>query len=99
VSVVTIYELRTGVEKCRRPNVELEKLVRFLEPFHVVPFNQDCANETARIRANLERRGKSIGPYDLLLAGQASAFQMTLITHNTGEFSRVEGLTIADWES
>lgn len=50
------------------------------------------------IRADLERNGNSIGPYDLLLAGHALALGLVLITRNTGEFSRVNGLAIADWE-
>jgi tRNA(fMet)-specific endonuclease VapC len=98
VSVVSLYELRTGVEKCRRPRVELVKLEAFLAPLHLVPFDGEAAACAASVRAKLERKGEPIGPYDLLLAGQAQALGLTLITHNTDEFSRVDGLRIADWE-
>jgi len=98
VSVISVYELRTGVEKCRRPGIELDKLSRFLDPLHIIPFDEDSAHRAAILRARLEGRGNIIGPYDLLLAAQAVALNMTLITHNTREFSRVDGLALADWE-
>ena len=49
------------------------------------------------IRADLARRGMPIGPYDVLIAGQAKARDLPLITNNTAEFSRVSGLRIEDW--
>ena len=98
VSVISVYELWTGVEKCRKPQVEQDKLERFLSTISVIPFDEDSARRTSMIRADLERNGNSIGPYDLLLAGHAVALGLVLITRNTGEFSRVNGLAIADWE-
>jgi tRNA(fMet)-specific endonuclease VapC len=98
VSVVSIYEMQTGVAKCQRPGSEHAKLEQFLVPLTILPFDEDSARHAAIIRADLERSGSIIGPYDLLLAGQALALHLTMITHNTGEFSRVNGLSLADWE-
>lgn len=49
------------------------------------------------IRAEMKRRGTPIRPYDILIAGQAKARGHTLVTNNTGEFSRIAGLRIEDW--
>lgn len=99
VSVITVYELATGVAKCRRPRAEMEKLNKFLGPLSIIPFDENSARQAAIIRASLEQSGTSIGPYDLLLAGQSLAFDLVLVTHNTKEFIRVAGLTFADWEA
>lgn len=66
--------------------------------FQVLPFDADDARVAAELRVELRRLGRPIGPFDALIAGQALARKLTLITHNTREFSRVEGLTIEDWE-
>ena len=98
VSSVTIYELQTGVERCRDPKVEGRKVVMFLQPLHVVDFDRDAAVQAALVRADLEKSGCVIGPYDLLLAGQALSLGVVLVTRNTGEFGRVQGLQVENWE-
>lgn len=62
-----------------------------------VPFDHEAAQESARIRIDLEARGAVIGPIDLLIAGTALSRGATLVTNNTKEFSRVKGLRLADW--
>ncbi len=98
VSTVTVYELYTGIERCRDPKKEQSKLELFLQTLHELPFEHKAALETARIRHALESKGMVIGAYDLLLAGQALAAGLVLVTHNQGEFKRVEGLILEDWE-
>jgi tRNA(fMet)-specific endonuclease VapC len=98
VSVVTVYELQTGAEKCSNPARESAKISAFLEPLHVLPYDHDSAVATAKIRAALESKGLVIGPYDLLLAGQALAMSLVLVTRNLREFQRVEGLSLENWE-
>lgn len=98
ISTVTLYELFSGVESCRQPDVERQKVETFARPLHLLPFDLDAAHHTARIRRHLEQQGKPIGPYDLMLAGQAIALGVTLVTHNTREFSRVPGLPVEDWQ-
>ena len=99
ISVVSIYELHTGVEKCRNPELERSKLSKFLAPLHILPFDADAAMSTAKVRAILESKGCSIGPYDLMLAGHALALGLTFVTRNLREFKRVDGLILENWES
>jgi tRNA(fMet)-specific endonuclease VapC len=98
VSVVTVYELQTGAEKCSNPGRESGKISAFLEPLHVLPYDRDSAVATAKIRAALESRGLAIGAYDLLLAGHAVALGLVLVTRNLREFQRIGGLRLENWE-
>jgi len=66
-------------------------------PMHILPFGEEEAKVAARIRAQLEQAGMSIGPLDTLIAGTALHHGATLVTHNTDEFKRVPGLQIEDW--
>ena len=99
ISTITAYELYTGVEKCTKPAQERAKVDLLLRTVHEIAFESTAAKEAARIRALLESQGQPIGPYDLLLAGQALAGSLILVTANTGEFSRVPGLTSEDWQT
>jgi tRNA(fMet)-specific endonuclease VapC len=65
----------------------------------VLEFDQEDARQAGEIRALLALRGTPIGPYDVLIAGQAKARRLTLVTRNTAEFSRVHDLRIENWES
>ena len=95
ISAIVIHELYYGAFKSQRVtrNVALVDALQF----EVLEFDQDDAKHAGEIRALLAKRGTPIGPYDILIAGQAKARQLTLITHNTSEFSRVPGLRIRDW--
>lgn len=98
VSMVTVFELFAGVFRCNDPEGEGQKVSNFLKPFHLLPFDWDSAMKTAEIRFLLEKAGTKIGPYDLQLSGQALSLDLILVTHNTREFKRVNGLRIEDWE-
>ncbi|WP_145083566.1 type II toxin-antitoxin system VapC family toxin [Anatilimnocola aggregata] len=98
ISTITAYELFTGVEKCADPTQERRKVELFLQMVSLLPFDSIAAVEAARIRAALEKLGHTIGPYDLLLAGHALSLRLILATNNTGEFLRVRGLTVEDWQ-
>jgi tRNA(fMet)-specific endonuclease VapC len=76
----------------------MEKLQAFFERFVSYPVDDAAAEVCGRVRAQLAGRGKPIGPNDLLIASIALSRQQTLVTHNLGEFSRVEGLSLEDWE-
>lgn len=99
VSCVTSYELHTGVEKCADPAKERNKVQRLLDTLQQIAFDQSAAREAARIRADLESRGEMIGPYDVLIAGQAMSLGLTLVTDNTNEFARVSGLSLEKWHT
>jgi tRNA(fMet)-specific endonuclease VapC len=100
VSVVSLFELQYGVAKSSKPEFNQKRLGTFLAgPIVVLPFDHDDAKEAGSIRAALERIGKPIGAYDLLIAGQARNGQFTVVTSNVSEFSRVKGLTWQNWET
>jgi tRNA(fMet)-specific endonuclease VapC len=97
ISMVTVYELFCGVEKAQDPARERLKVHRFVSTLIELPLDRATAETAARIRIDLERRGQPIGPYDLLIAGQALAKGLTLVTNNTQEFQRVSGLKLESW--
>ena len=97
LSVVTVLELRYGAEKSQAPERTHQQLDQFLAPISVIPFEEDAASEGARIWAHLARRGTPIGDLDLLIAAQALARNMTLVTNNLREFERVPGLRTENW--
>ncbi|MDE0344368.1 MAG: type II toxin-antitoxin system VapC family toxin [Boseongicola sp.] len=89
------YELYYGACKSRHPDRNLELLDRI--GLEVVAFDASDARMAGAIRSQLEAIGRPIGPYDLLIAGQASARNMILVTANLREFQRVQGLECEDW--
>lgn len=95
---VVVYELRYGAERSSDPPRGHAKLDLFLSPFISLPFDDQCARKCSEIRAELERTGRVIGPHDLQIAAIALQHGLTLVTHNTREFSRVAGLKLEDWE-
>jgi tRNA(fMet)-specific endonuclease VapC len=97
ISTITSYELYTGVENCSDPAREHAKVDLLLATVRTLPFDSEAAKEAARIRAVLESQGRPIGPYDILLAGQAVAAGLALVSANTAEFSRVPGLALENW--
>ena len=96
VSAIVAHELFHGAFKSQRTerNVALIDALRFA----VLEFDKEDARQSGRIRALLAGKGTPIGPYDVLIAGQAIARNLTLVTHNTEEFRRVPGLRIVDWQ-
>lgn len=71
----------------------------FFKAIHVLPYDRKAAEATAMARADLKRRGRPIGAYDVLIAGTALAHELILVTSNVREFNRVEGLRVEDWRS
>ncbi len=97
ISMVTVYELRVGVEKSREPVKNGRFLEDALAPFSLLPFDEPASIQSAKIRSYLERKGRGIGPYDTLIAGHALSLHTKLITANTGEFARVPDLKMENW--
>jgi tRNA(fMet)-specific endonuclease VapC len=96
-SSIVVQELFFGAFKSQRPDHNLS-VFDSLE-FPVIDFDRDDARRAGLVRAELAARGTPIGPYDILIAGHALARNLTLVTRNTREFSRVPGLRIEDWEA
>jgi tRNA(fMet)-specific endonuclease VapC len=95
-SIVVASELRFGAAK--RNSVRLsEQVERILAAIEVLPFDAPADQHYAGLRLALELKGTPIGPNDLLIAAHALAHSATLVTANTGEFSRVPGLVVENW--
>ncbi len=95
---VALFELWYGVSKSSRVPFNTLRVEAFLSgPVSLIPFEDEDAKAAGVIRAALEQTGKPIGAYDLLIAGQALARQLTLVTANVSEFSRIKGLVLQDW--
>jgi tRNA(fMet)-specific endonuclease VapC len=96
LSSIVVHELHFGA--CRSARMVANSARIDALPFKIFDFNRDDARAGADIRMQLRRQGAPIGHFDLLIAGQALARDLTLVTHNTREFQRVPGLRLADWE-
>jgi tRNA(fMet)-specific endonuclease VapC len=97
VSAIIEAELRYGADKSLKPEKNHGQLDLLFLTLPVVPFDSEAAAHYGQIRSTLERSGNSIGPLDLLIAANARALSLVLVTNNAGEFSRVPGLEIEDW--
>jgi tRNA(fMet)-specific endonuclease VapC len=96
--VITFFEMRYGAAKSVRPDESIDVLNRFLAlGIATLPFEAEDAEEAGDIRAALERTGRPIGPYDVLIAAQTRRRGAILVTANEREFARVPGLAIEDW--
>ena len=98
IPTIVLFELRYGIAKSARLQENAAILATFLAlDMTLWPFEPDDAEEAGAIRAELERAGTPIGPYDVLIAAQARRRGALLVTANTGEFTRVPGLKTEDW--
>ena len=98
ISSVVEMEVLFGIEL--KPQFSyLPALQAVLRELPVVNFDSASAVQAAKIRAQLQRIGRPIGAYDGLIAATALAHGLTVVTHNTREFSRVEGLVVEDWQA
>ncbi len=94
---IVLYELEVGLAKSSEPKKRRNQLETFTKHVSIIPFDTQEAAAAANIRATLEAKGTPIGSLDVLIAGTAMAQQGILVTHNSKEFSRVEGLPLEDW--
>ncbi|MBZ9761728.1 type II toxin-antitoxin system VapC family toxin [Mesorhizobium sp. CA8] len=97
LSSIVVHELYFGAHKSAKVQHNLETLRLMIADFPILDFDLHDAFVAGEIRAALAAKGTPIGPYDALIAGQAKARELAVITNNTGEFARVEGLRVEDW--
>ena len=97
VSSITVAELEYGAARSKLPERNRVALIEFLVAFTILDFGQTDAAFYGTVRASLDKLGKPIGPMDLLLAAQARAQNLVLVTNNLKEFRRVEGLRVESW--
>lgn len=95
ISSIVAHELYYGAFRGQRVAENLARVEALRFP--VLEFDAEDARQAGAIRASLMAAGTPIGPYDLLIAGQALARSLVLVTHNTREFARVPGLKVEDW--
>lgn len=98
ISAVTVVELYRGAHRSLQVAHNLARVAAFVGQFNCLSLDGQAAEIAGRADADLAVRGLRIGPYDTLIAGIALAHNLTLVTHNTREFSRVNGLRLEDWE-
>lgn len=90
-------ELLYGAEKSNNRLSNIEKVQTFLEPFDIIPFDDESSIAYSRIRSSLEQKGNTIGPNDYIIASIALAYNGTLITNNEKEFKKIKNLNVENW--
>lgn len=99
ISTITLSELTYGAEKSQKKSQNRLALLQFLATLEIVPYDAAAAEHYGIIRSELERTGQPIGALDLLIAAHARSANLTLVTNNVKEFSRVSALNIVNWAS
>ncbi len=97
VPAISVYELEVGIAKSTSPQKRRQQLDELLRWARILHFTRLEARASARIRAELEKKGAAIGPLDTLIAGTAMAHGATLVTRNIDEFGRIDGLKLENW--
>ena len=97
ISAITSFELFAGAMGARVPSREREKIERLLQVLKEAPFEAGAARVAGALRSQLEKAGRLIGPYDLLIAAHALTLDLVLVTANKREFGRVTSLQIESW--
>jgi tRNA(fMet)-specific endonuclease VapC len=97
ISTITVGELLAGAARSSDAPEHTARVVRFCASLQVAPFDDRAAASYAVARARLAAKGTPIGPLDTMIAGHAMSLDATLVTGNTREFGRVEGLSIENW--
>ena len=97
IPAMVAAELVYGAWKSKQAVSNTEKVGRFLKPLQIIPFDKEAAFIYGRIRSAPEKNGNPVGFNDLIIAATTLAHNGTLVTNNTAEFSRIEGLVLEDW--
>lgn len=97
VSAVTVSELQYGISRSTKHSQNRQRVEDFLLPLEFLPYDELAAYSYGEIRYQLEKRGKTIGPLDLMIAAHALSRNLILVTNNSGEFNRVKNLKVENW--
>ncbi|MDO4997897.1 MAG: tRNA(fMet)-specific endonuclease VapC [Neisseria sp.] len=97
ISSIVLSELLYGAEKSDNPSKTLAVVESFAARLEVLNFDENAASHSAQIRAELAKQGTPIGHYDVLIAGHARSLGLVLVSNNTKEFERVDGLRLENW--
>jgi tRNA(fMet)-specific endonuclease VapC len=99
VSSITVSELYYGICKSSQTEKNTQRVEEFLQPFTILPYDEKASREYGKIRYQLERMGKIIGPLDMLIAAHALSDDLVLITNNVKKFNRIKSLRVENWVS
>ncbi|MEM6449194.1 MAG: type II toxin-antitoxin system VapC family toxin [Cyanobacteria bacterium P01_D01_bin.105] len=97
ISSIAVAELEYGAYKSQQPERNRSALKQFLIPLEIVSFDGQATQVYGKLRSQLEQQGQVIGSLDMLIAAQALSLELTLVTNNTREFSRIAGLALENW--
>ncbi len=97
ISSITVAELEYGVARSNFPQKNKIALIEFLSIFNILPFDDNDALEFGLIKAEMSKQGNLIGPMDILIASQAKARDLILVTNNLREFERINSIRIENW--
>ena len=98
ISAITEAELWFGIENSMTPEKNADVLRTFLTTVEILSFDSLAAVEYGCVRVKLKRAGTPIGDRDTLIAAHAKSVRLTLVTNNTHEFGRIEGLALENWK-
>jgi len=97
ISSITLSELSYGVYKSSSVTKNKQRLKEFLMLFQILSFNNKSAEIYGQIRSQLEKKGQTIGSFDMLIASHAISEDLVLVTNNDKEFKRIKNLKIENW--
>jgi tRNA(fMet)-specific endonuclease VapC len=97
ISTITLSELRFGAEKSARRTQNIAAIEAFTARLEILPFSAGAATHFGQLRADLERVGQPVGPFDMLIGAHARSEVLVLVTNNTREFGRMPGLQVENW--
>lgn len=97
ISSITVFELVHGALKSQKVEHNLNQINQLRQMISILDLDTDAAEHAAQIRRELESQGRPIGPFDVLIAGQALSINAILVTNNTREFSRIKDLKLENW--
>lgn len=97
ISTITVSELQYGIAKSKHQERNQLRLREFLTPLEILDYDEEAAEAYGDIRFQLEKRGRPIGPLDLLIAAQAASRGLILVTNNDKEFNRIKKVKVENW--
>jgi tRNA(fMet)-specific endonuclease VapC len=99
ISIITYAEFMYGIENSLNSKKHRITVEKFILHVDILPWDQSAAKHYGQIRAELQKKGNSIGAMDMMIAGHARSIKRTLVTNNEKHFSRVSNLKIENWTS
>ena len=97
ISSVTLMELIFGAEASNAVERNLRDVEDFAARLEVLPYDSEAASHTGQLRAELNRTGRPIGPYDEMIAGHARSRGLTVVTNNLRQFEAAPGIRLINW--